>query len=145
LARFRNCQSPSVTARLSIDEAKFRMTAAKPFQISRRSIGAALPFDSRARHGPREEQAAPLHSGYVLGGLADRMTRPGAVIAQAIVQDYSRDKFLARLAHPFWFQSFGPVYGDGLALHRHHHERGRRVQARTEAGASSVSMATIAP
>jgi hypothetical protein len=37
------------------------------------------------------------------------MARLGAVIAQAIVREYGRDEFLARLAHPFWFQSFGAV------------------------------------
>jgi len=39
------------------------------------------------------------------------MTRLGAVIAEAIVHHYGRDEFLARLAHPFWFQSFGAVMG----------------------------------
>ena len=43
--------------------------------------------------------------------LADRMTRLGAVIAEAIVHHYGRDEFLRRLAHPFWFQSFGSVMG----------------------------------
>src|SRR5208283_3345179 len=40
-----------------------------------------------------------------------RMTRLGAVIAEAIVLEYGRDEFLRRLAHPFWFQSFGAVMG----------------------------------
>jgi hypothetical protein len=53
----------------------------------------------------------PLHGGHVPRWLADRMTRLGAVIAQAIVHHYGRDEFLARLAHPFWFQSFGAVMG----------------------------------
>jgi hypothetical protein len=53
----------------------------------------------------------PLHNGYVPKWLADRMTRLGAVIAQAIVHQYSRDEFLRRLSHPFWFQSFGAVMG----------------------------------
>jgi uncharacterized protein len=53
----------------------------------------------------------PLHGGYVPRWLADRMTRLGAVIAQAVVHHYGRDEFLARLAHPFWFQSFGAVMG----------------------------------
>jgi uncharacterized protein len=35
----------------------------------------------------------------------------GAVICQAIVHQYGRDEFLRRLAHPFWFQSFGAVMG----------------------------------
>ncbi len=39
------------------------------------------------------------------------MTRLGAVMAQAIVHHYGRDEFLRRLAHPFWFQSFGSVMG----------------------------------
>jgi hypothetical protein len=39
------------------------------------------------------------------------MTQLGAVICQAIVHHYGRDEFLRRLAHPFWFQSFGAVMG----------------------------------
>jgi hypothetical protein len=53
----------------------------------------------------------PLHGGSVPKWLADRMTRLGAVIAQAIVHHYGRDEFLRRLSHPFWFQSFGAVMG----------------------------------
>jgi uncharacterized protein len=53
----------------------------------------------------------PLHGGHVPRWLADRMTRLGAVIAQAIIHHHGRDEFLARLAHPFWFQSFGTVMG----------------------------------
>jgi uncharacterized protein len=53
----------------------------------------------------------PLHSGQVPRWLADRMAKLGAVIAEAIVTTYGRDAFLARLAHPFWFQSFGAVMG----------------------------------
>jgi hypothetical protein len=53
----------------------------------------------------------PLHGGTVPRWLADRMTRLGAVIAEAVVHHYGRDEFLARLAHPFWFQSFGAVMG----------------------------------
>ncbi|MEA2878499.1 MAG: uncharacterized protein QOF14_3695 [Hyphomicrobiales bacterium] len=53
----------------------------------------------------------PLHGGRVPPWLADRMTRLGAVIGQAIVHHYGRDEFLRRLAHPFWFQSFGAVMG----------------------------------
>ena len=53
----------------------------------------------------------PLHSGHVPKWLADRMTRLGAVIGQAIVHHYGREEFLRRLAHPFWFQSFGAVMG----------------------------------
>jgi hypothetical protein len=39
------------------------------------------------------------------------MTRLGTVISQAIVHHYGRDELLRRLAHPFWFQSFGAVTG----------------------------------
>src|SRR5271167_1785593 len=53
----------------------------------------------------------PLHGGRVPKWLGERMTRLGAVIAEAIVLEYGRDEFLRRLAHPFWFQSFGAVMG----------------------------------
>ena len=53
----------------------------------------------------------PLHGGRVPQWLGERMTRLGAVIAEAIVLEYGRDEFLRRLAHPFWFQSFGAVMG----------------------------------
>ncbi|MCW2284835.1 hypothetical protein M2323_002811 [Rhodoblastus acidophilus] len=53
----------------------------------------------------------PLHGGRVPAWLGQRMTRLGAVIAETIVHHYGRDEFLRRLAHPFWFQSFGAVMG----------------------------------
>ncbi len=53
----------------------------------------------------------PLHNGRVPAWLGQRMARLGAVIAEAIVYHYGRDEFLRRLAHPFWFQSFGAVMG----------------------------------
>jgi hypothetical protein len=53
----------------------------------------------------------PLHGGHVPKWLADRMTRLGAVMSQAIVHEYGRDELLRRLSHPFWFQSFGAVMG----------------------------------
>jgi uncharacterized protein len=53
----------------------------------------------------------PLHGGQVPKWLADRMTRLGAVMSEAIVHQYGRDELLRRLAHPFWFQSFGAVMG----------------------------------
>src|SRR5690606_33468035 len=53
----------------------------------------------------------PLHGGRVPPWLGRRMSRLGAVITQAIVHHYGRDEFLRRLAHPFWFQSFGAVMG----------------------------------
>ncbi|MEA2741347.1 MAG: uncharacterized protein QOH05_4654 [Acetobacteraceae bacterium] len=53
----------------------------------------------------------PLHNGRVPAWLGQRMARLGAVITQAIVHHYGREEFLRRLAHPFWFQSFGAVMG----------------------------------
>src|ERR1700761_2633030 len=53
----------------------------------------------------------PLHYGRVPPWLADRMTRLSGVMTGAIVHHYGRDEFLRRLAHPFWFQSFGAVMG----------------------------------
>jgi hypothetical protein len=53
----------------------------------------------------------PLHSGRVPAWLGARMASLGAVITQAIVHHYGRDEYLARLSHPFWFQSFGAVMG----------------------------------
>src|ERR1700693_1461045 len=53
----------------------------------------------------------PLHGGHVSQWLADRMTRLGAVMSEAIVHHYGRDELLRRLANPFWFQSFGAVMG----------------------------------
>ena len=53
----------------------------------------------------------PLHHGRVPAWLGQRMARLGAVIALAIVHHYGRDELLRRMAHPFWFQSFGAVMG----------------------------------
>lgn len=53
----------------------------------------------------------PLHGGRVPAWLGQRMTRLGAVIVEAIAHHYGRDEVLRRLAHPFWFQSFGAVMG----------------------------------
>ncbi|EJC63792.1 hypothetical protein Rleg5DRAFT_0488 [Rhizobium leguminosarum bv. viciae WSM1455] len=53
----------------------------------------------------------PLHGGRVPHWLGDRMTRLGTLITEAVVHHYGRDEFLRRLAHPFWFQSFGAVMG----------------------------------
>jgi hypothetical protein len=53
----------------------------------------------------------PLHGGRVPAWLGERMTRLGAVMVEAIILHYGRDELLRRLAHPFWFQSFGAVMG----------------------------------
>jgi hypothetical protein len=53
----------------------------------------------------------PLHGGRVPKWLGERMSRLGAVICETVVHHYGRDELLRRLAHPFWFQSFGCVMG----------------------------------
>jgi hypothetical protein len=78
-------------------------------------------WDRLERSGNKRERIAmaqragsadlPLHGGRVPKWLADRMTRLGGVISEAIVQEYGRDELLRRLAHPFWFQAFGAVMG----------------------------------
>jgi uncharacterized protein len=52
-----------------------------------------------------------LHGGRVPAWLGQRMSTLGGIITEAIVHHYGRDAFLERLAHPFWFQSFGAVMG----------------------------------
>ena len=54
----------------------------------------------------------PLHGGRVppwLGDAHDARSAPSS--REAIVHHYGRDELLRRLAHPFWFQSFGAVMG----------------------------------
>ena len=53
----------------------------------------------------------PLHAGRVPPWLARRMERMARVLSEAVVHHYGRRAFLERLAHPFWFQSFGAVMG----------------------------------
>jgi hypothetical protein len=53
----------------------------------------------------------PLHGGRVPAWLAERMTRLGTAITEAIVLDYGTSAFLSRLSDPFWFQALGAVMG----------------------------------
>src|SRR3984957_667848 len=53
----------------------------------------------------------PLHGGHVPKWLADRMVRLCGGLTEAVVHHYGQDEFLRRIAHPFWFQSFGAVMG----------------------------------
>jgi uncharacterized protein len=53
----------------------------------------------------------PLHYGRVPQWLAERMTRLGGAIVEAILIEYSREEVLKRLSDPLWFQSFGAVLG----------------------------------
>src|SRR6478736_5566549 len=71
----------------------------------------AMHFRGRSMAQRAGTANLPLHGGQVPKWLADRMTRLGAVISEAIVHHYGRDELLRRLAHPFWFQSFGTVMG----------------------------------
>ena len=53
----------------------------------------------------------PLHGGRVPAWLSTRMAKLGRLITEAIVIEQGRDAFMRKLAHPFWFQSFGAVMG----------------------------------
>ncbi len=53
----------------------------------------------------------PLHGGRVPQWLADRMSRLGTGIIEAIIQRYGRSEVLTRLSDPFWFQALGSVMG----------------------------------
>ena len=53
----------------------------------------------------------PLHGGRVPSWLAERMTRLGSAITEAIIYDYGTSAFLSRLSDPFWFQALGAVMG----------------------------------
>src|SRR5262245_20548002 len=53
----------------------------------------------------------PLHGGRVPQWLAERMTKLGTAITEAIIHDYGTSAFLSRLSDPFWFQALGAVMG----------------------------------
>ena len=53
----------------------------------------------------------PLHGGHVPLWLAERMSRLGFAITEAIIAEYGTAEVLRRLSDPFWFQSFGAVLG----------------------------------
>jgi hypothetical protein len=53
----------------------------------------------------------PLHYGHIPPWLAERMTRLGLAITEAIVSEYGKEEVLRRLSDPFWFQSLGAVMG----------------------------------
>jgi hypothetical protein len=53
----------------------------------------------------------PLHGGRVPAWLANRMTKLGTGITEAILVQYGRSEFLSRLSDPFWFQALGSVMG----------------------------------
>jgi hypothetical protein len=90
-----------------------RRLAALPLDAARRrASGIVRSGDYRSIMAQRAGYAdLPLHGGRVPAWLGVRMSRLGRVIAEAIVQHYGQRELLARLAHPFWFQSFGAVMG----------------------------------
>jgi hypothetical protein len=53
----------------------------------------------------------PLHYGHVPKWLADRMSRLGFAIVEAVVTGYGAEEALRRFSDPFWFQSLGAVLG----------------------------------
>lgn len=53
----------------------------------------------------------PLHYGHVPKWLAERMSRLGLAITEAIIAEYGSAEVLRRLSDPFWFQSLGAVMG----------------------------------
>ena len=53
----------------------------------------------------------PLHGGHVPIWLAERMSRLGFAITEAIITEYGTGEVLRRLSDPYWFQSFGAVMG----------------------------------
>jgi hypothetical protein len=53
----------------------------------------------------------PLHYGHVPLWLAERMSKLGLAITEAIITEYGTAEVLRRLGDPFWFQSLGAVMG----------------------------------
>jgi len=53
----------------------------------------------------------PLHGGHVPAWLSERMAKLGLAIVETIAMEFSTAEVIAKLANPFWFQSFGAVMG----------------------------------
>jgi hypothetical protein len=53
----------------------------------------------------------PLHYGRVPIWLAERMSKLGGAIVEAIASEYNTSEVLKRLSDPMWFQAFGCVLG----------------------------------
>jgi uncharacterized protein len=53
----------------------------------------------------------PLHYGHVPPWLAERMTKLGGAIVEAIVLEFGAAEVLQRLSDPLWFQALGCVMG----------------------------------
>ncbi|MEL6850128.1 MAG: DUF763 domain-containing protein, partial [Bacteroidota bacterium] len=52
-----------------------------------------------------------LMGGHIPSWLYERMRKMSLAIVEAILTEYGHEAFLARMADPFWFQSFGAVIG----------------------------------
>lgn len=65
-------------------------------------------FENMKRSGYAD---LPLHGGHVPHWLAQRMSRLGGAITEAIIDEYGKKEFLRQLSDPFWFQSLGCVMG----------------------------------
>ena len=93
----------------------------------------------------------PLHGGRVPRWLGERMTRLGAVDRRGDRRsNTAATSCCARLAHPFWFQSFGAVMGmdwhsSGIttSVHRRAEAGARAPRARTRACMSAAGAARI--
>ncbi len=53
----------------------------------------------------------PLHGHHCPRWLFDRMTRLGAAIVEAIVEEFGPREVLCRMSDPYWFQALGCVVG----------------------------------
>lgn len=53
----------------------------------------------------------PLHNGHVPKWLAERMSKLGGAITEAILIEFGKKAFINRMSDPAWFQSLGCVLG----------------------------------
>jgi uncharacterized protein len=53
----------------------------------------------------------PLHYGQVPPWLAQRMSKLGGAVVEAIVLEYGKSELLKRMSDPMWFQALGCVLG----------------------------------
>src|ERR1700749_403436 len=53
----------------------------------------------------------PLHYGKVPPWLAERMSKLGGAIIEAVILEYGKSEALNKLSDPLWFQAFGCVLG----------------------------------
>jgi hypothetical protein len=53
----------------------------------------------------------PLHPGKAPRWLFGRMVKLSGAITEAVVDEYSKDEFLRRIADPYWFQAFTCAIG----------------------------------